>query len=256
VLGAEDDDPRRLAGAAEVEAYKAAMGEMHLFDLDASTEDLDLLGMAFHAPHFTLPVASYHEWWRTADATETYAYHRRVLELLQSHRPPDHWLLKAPHHTFHLDAVVAAYPDVRFVMTHRDPAKSVPSWASVVATVLPEPERPRDPKLIGRAASVHLQVAVDRILTSRTRLGDDRFLDVHHRELVADPIGTVRRIYTWLDRELTPGTEAAITRWNDENRSGAHGTHRYTAEQFGLSTDELREQFATYTDHFAIELEA
>jgi hypothetical protein len=255
VLGEEDDDPRRVAGAVEVEAYRAAMGEMHLFDLDASTEDLDLLGMAFHAPHFTLPAASYHEWWRNADATDAYAYHRRVLELLQLQRPPDHWLLKAPHHTFHLDAVVAAYPDVRFVMTHRDPAKSVPSWASVVATVLPEPEQPRDPQHIGRAASAHLQIAVDRILTSRARLGDDRFLDVHHRELVADPLGTVRRIYAWLDLELTPAAEAAITQWNDENRSGTHGTHRYTAEEFGLSTAELREQFAEYTDHFAIELE-
>ena len=255
VLGEEQGDPRRLAGAAEIDAYKAAMGEMHLFDLDASTEDLELLGMAFHAPHFTLPAASYHEWWRTTDLTATYEYHRRVLRLLQSRRPPDRWLLKAPHHTFHLEAVVAAYPDVRFVMTHRDPVRSVPSWASVVTTVLPEAEQPRDLHRIGRAASEHLQVAVARVLAARRRVGDHRFLDVQHRELVADPMGTIRRIYAWLGLELTSETEAAITRWQEANRSGAHGTHRYRAGDFGLGEAQLRDDFSEYLQHFDVELE-
>ena len=49
----------------------------------------------------------------------------------------DLWLFKAPHHNFHLEAILAAYPDARFVMTHRDPAKSVPSWASIVSTIFP-----------------------------------------------------------------------------------------------------------------------
>ena len=69
--------------------------------------------------------------------TPTFAYHRRVVKLLQSRRPPDLWLFKAPHHKFHLEAIVAAYPDVRFVMTHRDPAKVVPSYASLVSTIFP-----------------------------------------------------------------------------------------------------------------------
>jgi hypothetical protein len=256
VLGEEDRDPRRVAGQAQVDEYKAAMGAMHLFDLDASTEDLDLLGMAFHAPHFTLPAPGYHEWWRNADMTESYAYHRQVLQLLQSRRPPDRWLLKAPHHTFHLEAVAAAYPDTRFVVTHRDPVRSVPSWASVVATVLPEPEQPRDLHRIGQACSAHLQVAVERMIAGRAAVGEDRFLDVHHRELVADPMGTVRRIYEWVGLDLTPESEAAIAAWNDENRSGSHGTHRYTAEEFGLSAGQLRADFDTYVRHFDVELES
>ena len=75
----------------------------------------------------------------TPTSTPTYDYHRRVVKLLHSQRPPDLWLFKAPHHNFHLEAIVAAYPDVRFVMTHRDPAKAVPSWASIVSTIFPAP---------------------------------------------------------------------------------------------------------------------
>ncbi len=50
--------------------------------------------------------------------------------------------------------------------------------------------------------------------------------------------------------------EQAFAAWLQENRTGSHGTHRYTAEQFGLTDDQLRADFAFYTDHFDIELEA
>ena len=39
------------------------------------------------------------------------------------------------------------------------------------------------------------------------------------------------------------------------NRSGAHGTHRYTAEQFGLSATQLRSDYDFYIRHFDVEPE-
>lgn len=139
VLEDEATDPRRLQQAKENDQVPAELKAMHLYELDATMEDTDLLGMAFHGQQFTLPVWSYHAWWREADLTETYEYHRRVCLLLQSRRPPNLWLFKAPHHKFHLEPLVAAYPDIRFVMTHRDPAKVVPSYSSIVSTVFPAP---------------------------------------------------------------------------------------------------------------------
>ena len=255
VLGEEAGDPRR-DDALEVIAGYGDIREKHIFDLEATSEDHELLGMAFHGPQFTLPVSTYHQWWRDSDMTATYAYHRRLVKLLGSRRPPELWLFKAPHRTFHLEAFVAAYPDARFVMTHRDPVRSVPSWASIVASILPEPERERDLHRLGREASNHLRVSTERAMAARQRLGEDRFLDVHHRQMVRDPMGTVRRIYEWLGYELTPDVEGDIGRWQVENRSGAHGTHRYTAEQYGLTDAQLRSDFDEYVRHFDIELEA
>ena len=40
---------------------------MHLYDVDATMEDTELLGMAFHGQQYTLPVYGYHAWWRDAD---------------------------------------------------------------------------------------------------------------------------------------------------------------------------------------------
>ena len=90
---------------------------------------------------------------------------------------------------------------------------------------------------------------------ARARLGEDRFLDVHHHALIADPLGTMRRIYEFLGLELRPSVEQAILDWQQTNRSGAHGTHRYTAEQFGLSTPQLRSDYDFYIRRFGVELE-
>ena len=255
LLDDEESDPRRLQVAEENEQLSPELKAMHLFELDATTEDSEVLGMAFHGQQFTLPVYGYHAWWRAADMNATYEYHRRVVTLLQSRRPPNLWLFKAPHHNFHLEAIVAAYPDARFVVTHRDPVKAVPSWASIVSAILPAARSQRDLHRLGREVSEHLRVGVENGITARSVVGAERFLDIHHRELLADPMGCVRRVYGFLGLELLPSVERAIPDWQDANRSGAHGSHRYTAEQFGLSTAQLRSDYDFYTRHYDIELE-
>jgi hypothetical protein len=255
VAGREADDPRRRRAEEENAQLPPEMKTMHLYAVDATMEDTELLGMAFHGQQFTLPVYGYHAWWREADATSAYEYHRRVVKLLESERGPNLWLFKAPHHNFHLEAIAHAYPDVKFVMTHRDPVKSVPSWASIVSTILPPADGQRDLHRLGREVSNHLRVGVEQAIDARSRLGEDRFVDVHHRDLIADPMHEIRRVYEFIGCELRPAVADAIEAWQVENRSGAHGTHRYTPEQFGLSADQLRSDYDFYVKHFDIALE-
>lgn len=251
----EASDPRRLQLARQNEQLSPELKAMHLYDVDATVEDTWLLGMAFHGQQFTVPVYGYHAWWRVADATAAFEYHRRVVKLLESERPPYRWLFKAPHHNFHLDFILAAYPDARFVMTHRDPAKSVPSWASMVSAIFPPTQGSFDLHRLGHEVSEHLRVGVEQAIAARARIGEDRFLDVYHRALVADPMHEVRRIYDFLDLELTPAVIADLRTWQETNRSGAHGAHRYTAEQFGLREAQLRDDYRFYIDHFDITTE-
>jgi hypothetical protein len=178
-----------------------------------------------------------------------------VVKLLGSRRPPDLWLFKAPHHKFHLEALASAYPDIRFIMTHRDPAKVVPSYTSLVSTIMPPAHGERDLEGLGREISDHLRIGMEHAIEARRRIGEDRFLDVHHRDLVADPKGTIRRVYGWLGYELTPLVEQTILGWQEEHRMGAAGTHRYTPEQFGLSADRIRSEYRFYIRRFDVALE-
>jgi hypothetical protein len=250
----EANDPRRLEALQDNAQLSPELKAMHLYNADATVEDTELLGMAFHGQQYTLPVYRYHAWWRAADMTPTYEYHRRVLKLLQSRRPPDLWLLKAPHHNFHLEAIASAYPEVRFIITHRDPAKAVPSWASLVSNIFPSAADERDLHRLGQEVSEHLRTGVEQAMAGRERLGEDRFLDVHHRDLVADPFGVLRRIYEFLKLELSPAVEESVAEWHAENRSGSHGTHNYTPEQFGLTKSQLRSDYAPYIARFDIDV--
>ena len=52
------------ARAARTSSSRAELKAMHLYDVDATMEDTELLGMAFHGQQYTLPVYGYHAWWR------------------------------------------------------------------------------------------------------------------------------------------------------------------------------------------------
>ena len=81
--------------------------------------------MSFRTFHFdgVVRVPGYLAWLMQCDMRETYTFHRQVLKLLQWHCPPTLWHLKTPVHMFSLDALVEAYPNAKFLWSHRDPAK-------------------------------------------------------------------------------------------------------------------------------------
>ena len=111
------------------------MQTMHHEEATGPTECQDLLGMSFRTVHFDgfAPRAVVSGLGRpTATWTHTYRYHRRVLRLLQWHCPPRLWHLKTPVHMFALDSLLAAYPDAKFLWSHRDPAKVLGSVCSLI----------------------------------------------------------------------------------------------------------------------------
>ncbi len=252
----EMEDPRRIRYRAYIEKVlkdDPDQAAMHLWDLDSTMEDTEVLGLEFRAQQMTMPVFGYHDWWRRGDMRDAFRYHARVARLLQSRRPPNRWLFKAPHHKFHLESIVEAYPDIRFVFTHRDPARSVPSYASFVASLFPADVVARiGRETIGREIHNHLLTGMKQAVAARDALGPDRFIDVHHGDFVADPMGQIERIYAFLGLELTPDVRASLHAWHAENESGAHGAHRYTAEQYGLDPDAIRRDYAFYIERFGV----
>jgi hypothetical protein len=82
VARGEADDPRRQAFIGAHEERSALQAALHIFEVDATMEGTEILGMAFHGQQMTLPVPGYRKLWRSGDLTQTYEYHRRVVQLL------------------------------------------------------------------------------------------------------------------------------------------------------------------------------
>jgi len=78
------------------------------------------------------------------------------------------------------------------------------------------------------------------------------------RRVCGAPAGADRleRIYGFLGLELRPAMREAVTRWIAVNRNGAHGVHRYTAEQFGLTAGGIRDEYDVYIKRFGVPIGA
>jgi len=75
---------------------------------------------------------------------------------------------------------------------------------------------------------------------------------VHYADLVADPAGTVARVYAACGDELTDDAHAAITNYAERNPKGRFGAHRYDLAEYGLAASEIRERFAAYSDRYDV----
>ena len=78
----------------------------------------------------------------------------------------------------------------------------------------------------------------------------DRFVDVHFNAMLSDPLTEVRRVMSALDMTPGPADDAAWEAYLEQNRAERHGSHSYTAEDFGLSEDRLATDFAFYTEAY------
>ena len=117
---------------------------------------------------------------------------------------------------FGLDALLEVYPDARIVWTHRDPGKVIPSSVSFVGTLRTMNSPVFDPRRFGAEWTALEEMGLQRALAVRDRVGDDRFLDVHYNDLIADPVAEVTRIYQHFgipaDDEAVAGCATSTTR--------------------------------------------
>ena len=256
----EHGDPRIETAAKQLEAMRQLsprLAAMHEDTPTGPTENHDLLGMSFRTFHFEgmsfLP--GYVAWWLGCDMQPAYRLMKRTLQLLQWRCPPSRWMLKSPPDSFCLDAVLAVFPDARFVMTHRDPAAVLGSVCSLIATMYEMTGRPPSPGRIGASELASWSEAMRRLLAVRARLGEERFADVHFHELNADPLGVIGRAYARLGWAWTPAAERALAAWAAAHPRGRHGEHRYRLADWGLERAGVRAAFRSYTERCGVRLE-
>jgi len=203
-------------------------------------------------------VPSYGEWLHSQDLTEPYRWHRRQLNALMSaHRRDDGSVpvpvLKCPFHTWFLSDLVRAYPEARFVHLHRDPVESVVSTASLCRTVRGARSDSLDLAEIGELWQRRIATRSRELAEARDELiGGRPVLDVRYRELVADPHATMRRACEFLDLPYSEQYHQAITEHLQRHRAGAHGAHRYTPEEFGLTAEGILASTSDYRSRFGV----
>lgn len=255
----EADAQRIAAGKARIEMQDMMEPRLKSMLPQSATgplEDHDLLGISFQSQHFIAMswVPSYADWFLRCDMVPAYRYEKRVLKVLQWKQGPTRWWLKSPTHSLFLAQREQVFPETRYVMTHRDVSKVLPSVADLYTVMLGFMNEGIDPIAVGELNMDQWGTALDRMLAYREGSGRDgsrdaQFFDIGFTAFQADPIAQIRGLYDWLGTELTPEVEAAMVAWREENpRDGVR--YEYRAEDFGLDDTSIGARFGAYRERF------
>lgn len=250
----EFTDPRIAATEAGNEALEAMVPELRNMlprDAQGPTECYYLLSYAFATPaletFFNVPGFSAYVSSPDFDLGPAYRFHRRAIKLLQWRCPPKRWFLRSPPHLFGLDALLEVYPDARFVMSHRDPVKSVTSMCSFMHRFRSGFVSNLQPEILGPAQMRLWAKALQRTLDFRDRIGEERFYDVAHRRQTADPVEQIHGLYDFLGWEFGDELEPRIRQWQKNNPKGSHSAD---PAFFNLDADSIKAEFQFYIDRY------
>jgi hypothetical protein len=109
-----------------------------------------------------------------------------------------------------------------------------------------------DPKQLGPAVMEFYATSLERGLAARERQDARRFFDVDYRRFVDAPLAVAKGVYAHFELPLPAEAAAAFEEHVRANPRGKHGAHRYALEEYGLTSERVRERFAGYIERFSL----
>lgn len=192
----------------------------------------------------------YIDWTFQQDQIESYQRFYRELQLI-GYQNPNKWVLKCPFHMGWTELTLKTFPDATIIHTYRDASEIIPSVCSITHTFL-SPFQKLDKKVVGEFVLNFFGTLLDRYVESRKKMSPEHFYDIDYRDIVAKPVESVRNVFLKNDGNFTPEQEAAVIAQVAASKQGKHGKHSYSAEEYGLSREIIRERTKNYLDFYGI----
>jgi hypothetical protein len=148
--------------------------------------------------------------------------------------PPRRLVLKSPPHTCRIPALLELFPDARFVHVVRDPYVVFPSTVNLWKALYQSHALQR-PTYRGLEEQVFTTFThlYERLEQGRRLIPPQHFYELRYEDLIADPVGQMRRLYEGLG---LPDFEAARPRIEQYLRDNAG----YQTNRYPQLSDELR----------------
>ena len=226
---------------------------IHPVEHQAQEEDILLLDVSFLSTttEATMYVPSYASWLEKTDQASAYSYGAKLLKLLQWQRPGKYWVLKSPHHLEFLEVIDRSYGDVHFLWTHRDLEACIPSFLSMLA---------HGQSIFSDQVSIDelknhwmnkTRYMLRKAMKFRRSVNDpNKFIDIQYDKFIADPIKTLKDIYSRTGRPMDQKLEEQLTLVDKKNTKGKYGAHKYSLKDFGISPQTISTHYSEYLEYF------
>ncbi|MDR0328004.1 MAG: sulfotransferase [Planctomycetaceae bacterium] len=122
------------------------------------------------------------------------------LKTLTFQSPGKRVILKSPPHTGRIKTILERYPDAKFIHIHRNPYSIFPSTYNLWMR-LSKDEGAQNPKGIGMEDYIFdsLNTMYDAFEKDVEHLPANQFCDIAYKDLTADPVKTLQKIYQALE---------------------------------------------------------
>ncbi len=241
-----------------IEAWNRIAPEMrskHLVAPNVPVECIQIQSFSFVSANLMYGTSNYMTRLSSEDFIESYKYHKRVLQLLQSETDDKQWLLKAPSHLSSIPELLAVYPDAKIVFIHRDPAKVLASTASTMATIHAIFGAPFDQDIYFNFYREVVKEQLKNLSNWHSELANrGAIVDVRYQDLVAEPVDTIGRVYGELGFPLSGSDCQRVGLYYENRPKNKHGQHSYRVPD-GVDVHDLRDNYKAYREQFNIEAE-
>jgi hypothetical protein len=257
-----DRERRRELSECEQEFWSDVHPEfmtMHELASDQPCECVHFLAYDYAGPHWSMlyDTPTFTGWQLERIETlltRVYRLHRRMLQTFQHGSEPRQWLLKSPGHLPTLAQVFAEYPDAKVIHTHRDPRRFIASLVSLLAVLRFTRSDHVDTAALGPLMELTYQMFLEQVINQRESgtIPNDRIVDSHFLDLMADPVASLHRLYDELELAWPPKHDRTVRDYLAAKPKGKHGEHHYTFSEVGLDEESVRATFRGYVDHYGI----
>jgi len=259
--GTPGPDPRIAVVKAETDAMiKANPTLLSIHPMSATEPDEEGMLMEHAFQSFFdayVDVPSYTEWMWTHDQTMAYEYLERMLRFIQWQKrkrgeDAGDWVLKTPHHLRQIDVLFKVFPGARVIQTHRDPLQTIPSIASFTFNLWKVYMEHPDPVRAGQQWSAIFARGVRETMKFRDESPPGRFFDVWFADTLATPLEVVRGIYDYLGISFPADTRERMQAYLEANSREKRPLHEYSLEHYGLSEEQIKQDFAAYRERYIL----
>lgn len=257
-----DEDPKdpapRIAMAHQVvDQLLAEWPDFESIDpmeAEVIAEEVILLDRTFLSSTYDsmMPIPDYGFWQAGQDHEPAYRDLYRFIQAIQHQRAARgeerrKWVFKTPHHLLGgMDGLLAVWPDIKLVMTHRDVAQVLPSYCSMCASLSVNASTTYEKQPQGAYWTRRFAAGLERFEALRATLPEGQVHDVRYADCVSDPVETASAAMTAIDLPFGDGERAAMKQCMADNARENRPKHKYTAEEFGLTPEGIAADFADY----------
>ena len=140
------------------------------------------------------------------------------------------------------------------MITHRDPLRVIGSLADLMATLHYMHSDRVDHAVLVEFMAMGLEMQMDHVTAERDAgdIPEDHIADVVYKDLVADPLGTVERLYAGWDLALSDEFRSRLTAYLGARHANRGPAHDYSFADTGLDLATHRALVAPYQERFGV----